>query len=115
MIIPLTVSAPITERLQVKNILTDFAKGIIIGFCIGIIVVGITAGILNRHQKERELSKYVHEYVEKQQAIETLREDYGNRDPVEFLDDIPGVRGAADGASAEFLRKRDEAIQRFRN
>ena len=98
-----------------KSFLTDFAKGIIIGFCIGIIVVGITAGILNRHQKERELSNYVRENVEKQQAIEILREDYGNRDPVEFLDDIPGVRGAADGASAEFLRKRDEAIQRLRN
>jgi len=99
----------------VKNFLTDFAKGIIIGFCIGIIVVGITAGILNRNSKEKELSNYVREYVERQQTIETLREDYSNRDPIEFLDDIPGVRGAADGATAEFLRKRDEALQRLRN
>ena len=115
MITPIVALVPITEGKQMKNILTDFAKGIIIGFCVGIIVVGITAGILNRNSKEKELSNYVREYVEKQQAIETLREDYGNRDPVEFLNDIPGVRGAADGASAEFLRKRDEAIQRLRN
>ena len=98
-----------------KNILTDFAKGIIIGFCIGIIVVGITAGLLNRHRKDKELSNYVREYVERQESIEALREDYSNRDPVEFLDDVPGVRGAADGASAEFLRKRDEALQRLRD
>ena len=98
-----------------KNILTDFAKGIIIGFCIGIIVVGITAGLLNRHRKDKELSNYVREYVERQESIEALREDYSNRDPVEFLDDVPGVRRAADGASSEFLRKRDEALQRLRD
>ena len=93
------------------NKLTDFARGIIIGFCVGIIVVGLTAALLNRHKKDRELI----EYVEKQQAIETMREDYGNRDPVEFIDDIPGVRGAADGAAADFIRKRDEAVQRLRD
>ena len=92
------------------NKLTDFAKGIIIGFCTGIIIVGLTAALLNRHKKERELI----EYAEKQQVIETMREDYVNRDPVEFLD-IPGVRRAADGAITDFERKRDEAVQRFRN
>ena len=92
------------------NKLTDFAKGIIIGFCVGIIVVGFAAAILNRHKKDRELI----EYVEKQQAIEVLREDYGNRDPVEFME-LPGVRRAADNAITDFERKRDEAVQRFRN
>ena len=91
--------------------LTDFARGIIIGFCIGIIVVGITAGILNRHRKDRVLI----EYAKKQEAIETLRTDYGNRDPVEFLETVPDVRRAADGAAADFDRKRDEAVQRFRS
>jgi hypothetical protein len=98
-----------------KFYLTDFAKGIIIGFCFGIIIVSLVAGILNRHKKDKELANYVREYVEKQQVIETMREDYSNRDPYEFIDDIPGVRGAADGAVAEFERKRDEALQRFRN
>jgi len=92
------------------NKLTDFAKGIIIGFCVGVIIVGLTAALLNRHKKDKELI----EYVEKQQAIEAMREDYVNRDPVEFLD-LPGVRGAADGAITDFERRRDEALQRFRD
>ena len=91
--------------------LTDFAKGIIIGLCIGIIVVGLVAGLLNRHRKDKELI----EYAKKQEAIETLRTDYVSRDPYEFLDAIPGVRGAADGAAADFEQRRDEAVQRFRN
>ena len=92
------------------NKLTDFAKGIIIGFCIGIIIVGFAAALLNRHKKDRELI----EYAEKQIEIEALREDYRNRDPVEFLE-LPGVRGGADNAINDFERKRDEAVQRFRN
>ena len=90
--------------------LTDFAKGIIIGFCIGIIIVGIVAGLINRHRKDKELI----EYAKKQEAIEELREDYINRDPAEFLE-IPGVRGAADNAADDFERKRDEILHRFRN
>ena len=91
--------------------LTDFAKGIIIGFCIGIIVVGLTAGLLSRHRKDKELI----EYAKKQEAIETMRTDYVNRDPAEFLETVPDVRRAADGAAADFDRKRDEAVQRFRS
>ena len=92
------------------NKLTDFARGNIIGVCVGVIIVGIIAAILNRRYRERELI----EYVEKQQAIEVLREDYVNRDPVEFME-LPGVRRAADDATADFERRRDEAVQRFRN
>ena len=103
------------EGNTMRCFLTDFSKGIIIGFCIGIIVVGLVAGMLSRHRKDKELSNYVREYVERQQAIESMREDYGSRDPVEFLDDIPGVRRAADRGYAEFERKRDEAVQRFRD
>ena len=93
------------------NKLTDFAKGIIIGFCIGIIAVGLTAGLLNRHRKDKELI----EYARKQEAIETMRTDYANRDPAEYLETVPDVRRAADGAAADFDRKRDEALQRFRS
>jgi len=97
---------------EVKQVgkLTDFAKGMIIGFCVGIIVVGFAATLLNRHRKDRELI----EYVERQQAIEVLREDYVNRDPHEFFE-IPGVRGGADNSITDFERRRDEAVQRFRN
>ena len=90
--------------------LTDFAKGIITGFCIGVIIAGLAAGILYRQKNDKELI----EYAEKRIEIENLREDYGNRDPVEFLE-VPDVRRAADGAAAEFERKRDEALQRFRS
>jgi hypothetical protein len=90
--------------------LSDFAKGIIFGFCAGIIIVSIMAGLVSRHKKDMELL----EYAERQIEVQALREDYDNRDPYEFLD-TPGVRGAADSATAEFERKRDEVLQRFRD
>jgi hypothetical protein len=91
--------------------MTDFAKGIIAGVIASVIVVGIitVTGFFHRRDKE------VLEYVETQNAIQSLREDYRNRDPYEFLDEVPGVRGAADNADAEFRRKRDEALQRIRD
>jgi hypothetical protein len=94
-----------------KNVLTDFAIGLIIGFLTAAVISAVIFGALHYRNKNKEML----EYVEKQQAIEALREDYSNRDPNEFIDDIPGVRGAADGAAGEFERKRDEALQRFRN
>jgi len=93
------------------NKITDFAKGIITGFISAVIIFGVIYALWFFQKRDKELIKY----VEKQIEIETLREDYRNRDPVEFLDDIPGVRRAADRATAEFDRKRDEAIQRIRN
>ena len=91
--------------------MTDFFKGIIAGVAASVIVFGIiiAIGFFNRRDKE------LMEYVETQNEIQQLREDYGARDPYEFLDEVPGVRGAADDANAEFQRKRDEALQRFRN
>jgi len=91
--------------------LTDFAKGIIAGVLASLVLFSVFFSIWFFHRRDKELI----EYVEKQQVIETLREDYSNRDPVEFLDDIPGVRESVDGASSEFLRKRDEALQRLRD
>jgi hypothetical protein len=32
-----------------------------------------------------------------------------------LIDELTGIRGAADGAAADFLRKRDEALQRLRD
>ena len=91
--------------------ITDFGKGIIIGLCIGVIVVGLMAGLISRHRRDKELI----EYANKQLEIETLRGFYYQRDPVELIDDIPGVRGAVNGAAADFERRRDEAVQRFRS
>ena len=92
-----------------KNILTDFGKGFIMGLLSAIIVCGICAGLVFAHNMDKELINY----VEKQMEIEEMREDIVNRDPDEFLA-VPGVRRAADGATAEFERKRDEITERFR-
>jgi len=91
--------------------MTDFFKGIITGATASVIIFSVIFALWFFHKRNRELI----EYVEKQIEIEAVREDYRNRDPVEFLDDIPGVRRAADGAAAEFDRKRDEALQRIRD
>ena len=92
------------------NSLTDFGKGIIAGFLFALIIFGLLFGIFYFKNKNKELK----EYVERQQIIDELLEDYGNRDPDEFLE-IPDVRRAADGATDEFERKLNEALQRLRD
>jgi len=92
------------------NKLTDFGKGVIAGFVLAVIIFGVIFTLMYFNKRDKELV----DYAKKQIEIEELREDYGNRDPVEFLE-IPDVRRAADGAAAEFERKRDEAVQRFRS
>lgn len=89
---------------------TDFTRGLIVG------VVGtavIACAIFFSHFASHR-DKEVIEYAQRQQVIEELREDFINREPVEFIEAVPGVRGAVDGAAGEFLRKRDEAVQRLR-
>ena len=93
------------------NKLTDFSKGIIAGVVVSAVVFGAIIGIWFLHERDRGLI----EYAERQGAIEVLREDYGNRDSYEFIETIPNVRGAVDGAAAEFIRRRDEALQRLRD
>ena len=93
------------------NKLTDFSKGIIAGVVVSAVVYGAIIGIWFLHERDRGLI----EYAERQEAIEVLREDYVSRDPYEFIESVPGVSGAVDGASAEFLRRRDEALQRLRD
>jgi len=89
---------------------TDFWFGFILGALIIIIIFSVALGIIYFKEKNKEIT----EYAEKQIEVEKLREDYSHRDPDEFLD-LPDIRRAADGAAAEFERKRDEALQRFRN
>jgi len=93
------------------NNLTDFGKGVIAGFILAVIGFGLIIAVHFANKRDKELI----EYAENQMEIEALREDYSNRDPAEFVDTVPGVRRAADGAAAEFERKRDEALQRFRS
>jgi hypothetical protein len=62
----------------------------------------------------RERDRKIYELMEKEYELQMLREEYGNRDPYEFLDEVPGVRGSADSAADEFRRKRDEAERAIR-
>jgi hypothetical protein len=94
------------ERIRVKR----FVHGVIAGAVASVIVFGVICAFRFFHNRDKELIKY----VETQNEIQMLQEDYNNRDPYEFLED-PGVRRAADNADAEFRRKRDEAVQRIRN
>jgi hypothetical protein len=98
-------------EILIMSKLTDFAKGIIAGVVGSAIIFGVITTFYFLSNRNKGLI----EYAEKQIEIENLREDVISRDPVEFLDDVPGVRRAADGAAAEFERKRDEALQRFRS
>ena len=87
-----------------------FWNGFFAGAAAVVIIIGVIFALWFYHQRDRELIKY----VERQKEIEALRTDYVNRDPAEFFE-VPGVRGAADGAVADFERKRVEALQRFRS
>jgi len=92
------------------NKLTDFWKGVITGVGLAVIIFVLIIAVHFANKRDKEII----EYAKKQMEIEALQEDVGNRPPVEFLE-IPDVRRAADGARAEFERKRDEALQRFRS
>ena len=97
-------------KFKLVNRFTDFGKGFIAGIVISGIIFGVIAGFWYLRNKDKELI----EYAERKVEIEALREDYSIRDPVEFFE-IPGVRGASDGAAAEFERRRDEILERFRS
>ena len=90
--------------------MTGFVKGLIAGFVIAAIIFGFVVGVIYSRSRDREFI----EYAERQMEIEVLREDYMDRDTAVFLDQ-PGIRGAADGATADFDRRVDEILQRFRN
>ena len=82
------------------NNLTGFAKGVIAGFVVSAVIFSAIFAFRFLDKRDRELI----EYAEKQIEIEALREDYVNRDPVEFME-LPGVRGGADNAINDFERK----------
>jgi hypothetical protein len=94
-----------------ERTLNNFKKGFIAGVLLTSVLWGVIFAAVYFRNREKELI----EYVEKQQVIEKLREDYSNRDYGEFLDNVPAIRRAADGTASGFDRKLDEILQRFRN
>ena len=93
-----------------RRTLSDFWLGVIAGLVTAAVICGVGAWLIHLHNRDKGLI----EYAEKQMEIEMLREDIINRPIDEFLEDAD-IRRAADGATAEFERKRDEAVQRFRS
>ena len=91
--------------------LSNFKKGFIAGVLLASIFWGVIFAAVYFRNREKELN----EYVEMQQAIEELREDYSGRGAIDFLDNYSSVRDAADGATADFDLRLDEILQRFRN
>jgi hypothetical protein len=55
------------------------------------------------------------ELLEKGNEIEALREEYSSRPAYEFLDELPGARGAADEGKRRLEAKREELLQRGRS
>jgi hypothetical protein len=77
--------------------------------CIAVIVLVIVFVVIqfcgNMRREEIEL-------LEKRDEIEALREEYRGRAALEFLDGVPGARGAADEGIKRLYGKRDELLQR---
>jgi hypothetical protein len=104
------MAGALTMKIRLIDKITDFGKGIIAGFILAAIIFCLTLGLILHRIKVREIV----EYAEKQIELLELQENVINRDPIEFLE-VPGVRGAVDNAVADFERRLDEAVYRFRN
>jgi hypothetical protein len=85
-----------------------FWKGFITGASLMLVLVLMISAFQFFNERDRK----IYEAMELQNEIQELREDYGNRDPMEFLDD-PGVRGAADNAKDEYYRRLDDILLRY--
>jgi len=90
---------------------TDFGKGFFTGFLIAAVIFSFAAGFVYRRSKFEEGI----EYAKKREAVQAVIEDYASRDACEFVDSVPGVRTAAEGAADDFQRRRDEILERFRS
>jgi hypothetical protein len=88
-----------------------FWRGVLTGAGIVLAVVLVVILLIFFYERDRR----IYEYVKKEAEIEAVREDITHLGTDELLDGVPGVRGAADNADAEFQRKRDELLQRIRN
>jgi hypothetical protein len=94
-----------------EGMMSNFGKGVVAGISLVLVIVLVVLAFRFFYNRDMR----IYETLEVQHEIQELREDVINRDPYEFLDTTPGVRGAADSAADEFRRKRDEALQRFRS
>jgi flagellar biosynthesis/type III secretory pathway M-ring protein FliF/YscJ len=87
-----------------------FWQGLVAGA--GGVVLIVLLVLAFRFFQERD--RKIYEFMEKEYALQMLRENIDDRPAGEFLED-PGIRGSVDGAAGEFRRKRDEAVERIRS
>jgi hypothetical protein len=103
------------EQLSMNNEKTEsalkvFWYGVLAGVLSAVLIIGVIWGFWFTNKRDKE----IFEYAERQIEIEGLREDIINR-PADVFLEVPDVRRAADGAAAEFDRKRDEILERYRS
>jgi hypothetical protein len=89
----------------------DFGKGFVLGAGVVTVIFGLAVSCWFFHQRDKKLS----EYVEVQNEIERVYEDYNGMGAAEFIEAVPDVRAAADRGIERIRRKRDEVIQRVRS
>ena len=86
------------------------------GFAAGALAAAIAfcaAAAADRGAARREARQLeALEDAERRAALELLLEGYGGRGAADFLDGVPGARGAAEGAAAGFYGRLDEILRR---
>jgi hypothetical protein len=90
--------------MEMSKVFKSFIIGAVVMLAVCFLV--LAAFDAARYNGEAEILE------EKINETEELLEDYGNRNAYEFLDDTPGVRGAADTGIEQFRKRRDEILQR---
>jgi hypothetical protein len=88
--------------------MNSFGKGVLIGAAVmlGLCLLVVAAFDGADHNRDAQLLQ------EEKDEAEQMLEEYSTRDPYEFLE-VPGVRGAADGARDEYYRRIGEILQRY--
>jgi hypothetical protein len=89
--------------------MSGFLKGFITGAAVVFALAVMVGACLYRYEKGKELLKA----KELQFEVLEMREDVLHRGTDDLLD-MPGVRGAAEGARDKFHRRLDEVLQRHR-
>jgi hypothetical protein len=85
-----------------------FILGMISGIALMLVLFVAVAVLISSREREKEATRY----EEMMDEVRELEEVYRGADD-DVLLDMPGVRGAADGARDGFYRRLDEILQRY--
>jgi hypothetical protein len=90
--------------------MNSFAKGFLSGAISMLALALVVGSLVFFHRRDKKLFEAMEVQIETQKIID----DVSGRNPQRFVDELPGVRAAADGGVECFNRKRDEAVERIR-